>query len=195
MEYVTGSWGTKVVLPPASLLFPGCLFPCPLAPWPASSYLLSVAHWSLLHLLPRPWPMHYHPTTLSLPSDCGDLGISQNRNEAWAAAILTLRWQSHGSFIKQLCRLGLLCIHNSGTDAFRTGILIPLEFCHCELGVTDLWKYRLPLAGSHLGPVSGQGKEAHRGAEPVYIMGTSLRVCSCSANILILKEAQHFMGY
>lgn len=115
------------------------------------------------------------------------------RNAAWAAAILTPRWQSYGSVIQQLGRLGLLCVHNSGTDAFRTGILIPLEFCHCELGVTGLWKDRRSLAGSHLGPVSGLGKEAHRGAEPVYITGTSLRVCTCSASILILKEA-HFMG-
>ena len=53
MEYVTESRGTEVVLPPAPLLVSGCLFPCPLAPRPASSYLLSVAHWSLMHLLPK----------------------------------------------------------------------------------------------------------------------------------------------
>lgn len=117
MEYVTGSQGTEVVLLPAPLLFLGCLFPCPLAPWPASSYLLSVAHWSLMHLLLK----GLGPCTATLQPSAYPVTVEtwaqvRIRNAAWAAAILSPSWQSHGFLTEQLGRLELLRIHNLGTD-------------------------------------------------------------------------------
>ena len=129
-----------MVLPPAS--------PLPRLPVPPSSGTLACQPISPLScpLVPAALaPQRLGPCTapqpLIYPATVETWAQVRAENAAWAAAIPTPGWQSHGTSIRQLGRLRLSCIHDSGINVPWHRDHNPFGvFSHSGLGVIGLWK-------------------------------------------------------